>query len=1102
MFLAKIELMNAKAATWLKNEKNISQLNSLRTSIMQSAAVSKNESETASIFEKNLYYIVKNELGIELKFNKETEIDNVFHKFEGLKNRKSGRGRLDAIVNNLIIEYKHFSKLKTKEDVCKAIVQVEDYLKALYKSDGIKYCAILTDGLKISYFSFVDDEIEHSTLKEITEKDLGIVINAIVNNDTKTFVPQNILKDFSIYPNIDTVSKSLAKELFFLITKTPTEKTLMLLNEWENLMHLSANDDSGKSNDIEKRRKDLSQIFETTINSAKIEYEALYALQTTYAIIVKLIACKIIDKLNYNETSSSYFDLSQISSSELQKFLNAMEDGYSYKSNNIENLLEGDFFSWYADKNQWNYEIYGFIKKTIQIIDTYSAFSFNIHYNPIDIFKDLYMSIIPKSIRHSMGEYFTPKWLADYVVQNSIKNLPKNWKAIDPCCGSGIFIISLIKQIVGNRELITISENEKNKIKNEIISRVYGIDINPLSVLSARVGYFMALLPFGKISDIEIPVYLGDSAIIPKREKIDNIECYSYKIINNKLPFEAIFPARFVKSKDFEKNMNSLQSIIKTDKSDILYLSILNLLTTEEKKSALLLNKIQEMSSKLIMLHKNQWDGVWIRIITNFMMIARFSDFDLIVGNPPWVKWEHLPTTYASRIKEFCDVRHIFCNDGGQYGGTQLNICALIANVTATNWLSKEGILAFLMPDSLMSQNSYEEFRNFYINYENNIRLYLNEIDRWQAPLRPFRYEDKAVTQDFNTYYFSYKKIDYRKGIPVKNISRNKKISDNTINRASSYSVAKKYLVFSNSRAIQLSENSTAFSYFSEKYDYSEIIGETSYMYRTGVEFTPQELYMLNGLGKSNSENKYRFKKKVFALSKYKVDDMPENGWELPTEYIYPMLTAPNISPFFYNIKDEYCIVPYSKQNIKSPIPEKEMLLTNKELYLYLSNHIELINSQSEKSKKMHRGKEFYSLSKIGSYTFAPYIVAARDNSKFCATVVKPSKTDWNETKQTICVKHTIIISQKKDGNFISEDEAYYICGILNSNIVRSYIENTFKSNGYSLNKSNLNLPEYDEKNHLHTEISKLAKTVTSDTISYITQKISSLYLEICRQKK
>ena len=1091
--------METKIENWLNSGEYISQLNNMRTSIMKDVSTSKSESETASIFETNLYYTIRKETGIELNFNKESKLDNINHKFEGLKNRTSGKGRLDAIVNSLVIEYKHFSKLQKKEDIDKAIAQVEDYLNALYKNDGIKYNAILTDGLKISYFSFVDENIEHSTLKEISVKDLNTIVTAILNSDTKSFVPQNILKDFSIYANVDTVSKLLSKELFNLIMNAPTEKTLMLLNEWENLMHLSVNDDIGQSKDIEKRRNDLSQIFEITINNSETEYKALYALQTTYAIIVKLIACKVIDKLNYNNKSSSYFDLSQISSIELQKFLEGMEDGYSYKSNNIDNLLEGDFFSWYSDANQWNDGIYIHIKESIQIIDKYSAFSFNIHYNPIDIFKDLYMSIIPKSIRHSMGEYFTPKWLSDYVVENSTNDLAPNWKAIDPCCGSGIFIISLIKKIVGDVELIKLSDEEKEQLKKQILSRVYGIDINPLSVLSARVGYFMALLPLGRIADIEIPVYLGDSAIVPKKIAIDKIECYSYTIVNNKLPFEAIFPVRFVKSCDFEKNMNELQSLVKTDKSEILYLSIFSQLTDEEKQSDLLQLKIQEMASNLVTLHKNHWDGVWIRIITNFMMIARFSEFDLIVGNPPWVKWEHLPAAYASRIKEFCDVKHIFCNDGGQYGGTQLNICALIANVTATNWLSKDGVLAFLMPDSIMSQNSYEEFRNFYIDYENNIRLYLNKIDRWLSPLRPFRYEDKAVTQDFNTYYFSYKEIDYKKGIPVKNISRNKKISDETINKSSSYLNAKKYLDFFASKAIQLSDNSTAFSYSSNEFDYSSIIGETAYTYRTGVEFTPQELYMLNGIGKSTKEKHYRFKKKEFALSKYKVSDMPENGWDLPTEYIYPMLTAPNIVPFFYDRTNEYCIVPYSKEDIKNPVKEEELLLTNKELYLYLSKHIELIDSQSAKSKMMHRGKEFYALSKIGSYTFAPYIVAARDNSKFCATVVKPSITDWKEEKHTICVKHTIIISQKKDGSFISEDEAHYICGILNSDIVKSYIENTFKSNGYSLNKSNLNLPEYDESNSLHKEIVDLVKNVTPDSVKSVTKKITDIYLSICK---
>ena len=123
-----------------------------------------------------------------------------------------------------------------------------------------------------------------------------------------------------------------------------------------------------------------------------------------------------------------------------------------------------------------------------------------------------------------------------------------------------------------------------------------------------------------------------------------------------------------------------------------------------------------QLAQDLVDLHKHQWDGIWIRIVTNFMLIARLQEFDYIVGNPPWVKWEHLPAEYARKIKTFCDIKHIFCNDS-LFGGAQLNICALISNVVATNWLAKDGILAFLMPDSIMSQNSYEEFRNFYIDY-------------------------------------------------------------------------------------------------------------------------------------------------------------------------------------------------------------------------------------------------------------------------------------------------------------------------------------------------------------------------------------------------
>ncbi len=487
------------------------------------------------------------------------------------------------------------------------------------------------------------------------------------------------------------------------------------------------------------------------------------------------------------------------------------------------------------------------------------------------------------------------------------------------------------------------------------------------------------------------------------------------------------------------------------------------------------------------------------------MLIARLQEFDLIVGNPPWVKWEHLPSQYAAKIKELCNIKHIF-STRGRFGGTQLNICALISNVAATNWLKDSGALAFLMPDSIMSQNSYEEFRYFYLDFENKERLYLQKIDKWEKPLRPFTCDEITVSQDFNTYYYSKKKVDYKKGIKVTTISREKKVSDLIVNRENSFENVKKYLIFGKKKAAQMSDTTSAFSYLSDEFDFSKIIGPTSYEYRTGVEFTPQELYMLVGNGTSKKSGYYRFGNKKFTRSKYIVDDMPKNGWELPTEYIYPIVTGPSITPFNCSLENEYCILPYTESKTDAPIGVADMMKTNSELFSYLLNHQNLIDSQSEKSKDMHRGDEFYALSKIGPYTFAKYIVAARDNTKFCSTVIEPCQTPWGEKKQSICVKHTMIISRDLNGRFITENEAHYINGILNCDIVIEYMQNTFKSNGYSLKKSRFYLPLYDETNKTHKEICALSKKASkakkSEDIAKAQKDLSDLYIKLCESRE
>ncbi len=1090
---------------WINSDGYLIETEEIRSNLMTGTLSARTEAQVAATFQNILYHYIKSHTGVNTDFHPETPINECLsHDFGVLRGRTSGRGRLDAVVNNLVIEYKRQRKLKNKKDQETATHQVEDYLYALYKNKHIKYDAILTDGARICYFSFKGDIVEHTAIRVITSKDIDRIIKAILMNDRKKFVPENIAKDFGVSTLAPSLSKDLARLFYGLLKNKATAKTKMLFTEWQSLMHLSY-DDNGKGNDIAKRRKDLSLILEDDINIPNKEYMGLFALQTTYAIIVKLIACKVMDKLEYSESTRTYSDLTSITSQELQAFLGGLEDGYIYRSNGIFNLLEGDFFSWYSTTEQWNADLWKTILDIIKRIDEYTAFSLEISYEPLDIFKDLYMSIIPKSVRHSMGEYFTPAWLSDYVVGESLNLIEnKEWKAIDPCCGSGTFVITLIKHIVGNVNLQELSSKEKEDIRNNILSRVYGVDINPLSVLSARVGYYFALRPFGDIRDVEIPIYLGDSAIIPIREIVGGIECYRYSVTNSELDFDAVLPVRFVNQPDFGKVMSTLQASVKTENSRILLEVIKNRLSKEELKSAPLIKKIEEFSDRLIELHRNNWDGIWVRMATNFMMIARLNDFDLITGNPPWVKWEHLPSVYANRIKELCNIRHIF-QMRGRFGGTQLNICALISNMTASNWLKKNGVLAFLMPDSIMSQNSYEEFRNFYLDYDNHDRLYLQKIDKWEAPLRPFRCDDYSVSQDFNTYYYTRTPIDYSKGIDVTTISRKSTVSDQTINEISTFKEVKDNLIFGKIRAAQISSASTAFSYLSDEYDFSEIIGESEYEYRTGVEFTPQELYMLEGLGASEKADHYKFSNKKFQRSKYLVNDMPKQGWDLPTQYIYPIMTGPSLSPFKNKCDNQFCILPYTADRTEKPVDIQEMMLNNDELLNYLIIHKELIDSQSEKSKQMQRGDEFYSLSKIGPYTFGKYIVAARDNTKFCASVITDRQTPWGETKQTICVKHTMLISRDKSGRFITKDEADYICGILNSSIVVEYMHNTFKSNGFSLKKSAFALPLYDKNNKIHKQICSLAKKASGlkdvEKISEIQKKLTNLYISICGSK-
>jgi hypothetical protein len=260
------------------------------TSLLKRTKSSLTEASTSFAFESEIYLFVRNVFNTDIDFRKEENQSTLRHKFVG---------RMDAVCNNLVIEYKKLGKLDKEKDKEKASEQLTDYLLQLLKEDGNEYHGVLTDGIKIRYLYFQNGEIHKTSFKNIDETDLDKLIQSLVDLNNKRFVPKNIVDDFKLHSRAGVTSE-LANYLFKALINKKSEKTSMLFQEWEVLFHLSETD-KGQNDDINKRRKALGKLFGVTINDSETDYKALFALQTTYAIIVKLIACKVVTKIEFNK---------------------------------------------------------------------------------------------------------------------------------------------------------------------------------------------------------------------------------------------------------------------------------------------------------------------------------------------------------------------------------------------------------------------------------------------------------------------------------------------------------------------------------------------------------------------------------------------------------------------------------------------------------------------------------------------------------------------------------------------------------------------------------------------------------------------------------
>lgn len=272
-------------------------------------------------------------------------------------------------------------------------------------------------------------------------------------------------------------------------------------------------------------------------------------------------------------------------------------------------------------------------------------------------------------VRKAGGVYYTPTYIVDYIVKNTVGKLLENstpakasaLKIVDPACGSGSFLLGAfqcllnwhlsqysrepdkwckgkspaIYQVEGGYRLTT---TEKKRI---LLNNIHGVDIDPQAVEVTKLSLLLKVL-----------------------------EDESQETINSQL---ALFKERALP--DLGKNIQCGNSLIGTDYNE---------------------GRLFEDESERARVNPFDWQIA-------FPQVCAQGGFDAVIGNPPYIRIQSMKE-WAPNEAEFLK-KHFQTARIGNY-----DIYVVFVE-RGLSLLSKNGILGFILPSKFFTTDYGENLR-------------------------------------------------------------------------------------------------------------------------------------------------------------------------------------------------------------------------------------------------------------------------------------------------------------------------------------------------------------------------------------------------------
>jgi len=777
--------------------------------------------------------------------------------------------------------------------------------------------------------------------------------------------------------------------------------------------------------------------------------------------------------------------------------------GYEANRNSI---ISGDIFAARGIRNFVDQEdFFNVLDTKSKILDEIDEelgkYDFQKVSNKSDIFRLLYEELISPSDRHSLGEFYTPEWLAKYLTDELVT---RDNLVLDPACGSGTFLRAAIKR---KKELG--SEN----IEKQII----GFDINPIAVIIAKANI---LLEFRKGIEI-IPVFLADSLMHDLKD-----------IKQTRLQNDSIT----INFEEIVKDSGNAEFYYKPNGKDLSpqemydYIKKLMDLAEEKSKGINITEKIesdvlpnQELIEKLSELISKGKNHLWSFILQNIYNPYYYrGKVDVVIGNPPWLTYKDVESPSRQRFLD--NLYQEYGLGSGSENKTQQDMAEFFI-ARAKEYIRKNdkgeisdtGKIGFVLTRAIFNSAQYNAIRRAAVsankgsNNSNDLPR-ITKIYDITTKANPFRRTSCIVIFDFknNSNEIDGVIIDSEKKVkinePPKVIETKTKFYINITKNNSGIGVSK--LKSSNINSIYKDEFKNGVTIFPRPYYFVEIEKKDKY----GFVVSCASEYA-NKVGKrKRKKDWYNFPKGTVVekhliydvitgdtIDKYKCSTKKAVLPIINGNFIFKEIKEGN----HYNIDLVDNIDSIISKLVKNKAQEESIKLIlqhlSKEPYQRFENNWEELRGtkfnleSSKQSQKMgildrlNFNRELLNqLTRKGRYV----VVYNASGKKVKCCVLKEEKR-----------KNTVLIDYKcyyyKTNNKL---EAYYLEGVLNSDVLlKKFTESGLKSER-DITKKIFELgiiPRFDNNNSKHIEIAQCAERLNKKWNKNDRERIEELVNEI-----